>query len=1436
MILFNHTNGGFMLKRFFSTFCNTCLVVAVLLLFASQFEARAQYCSPYGYYPYYGYITRFVFNGINNSSTYASSGYSNYSSISSNPCIVGQTYQFQIYGYSLWGGYYPGYLIYVDWNHNNVLEQSELVSYSWNYGGTTNYNFTGNITIPLNAVQGPTRMRINYSGYYYYSYYVYYYYGGACGGYYYMEWEDYTINVVSKSNDAGIADIVSPTDKFDSWENQSVQVRLKNFGKFFPLTSVTINWSIDGVTQTPFYWTGNLDTGQTTIVEINPSFKFTPYAPWNPFTVRAWTTNPQGTDPQANGQPDGDASNDSYTKQIAPILNDAGFLNADGMIPIDPGVNAVKLRIRNYAPKPLTSVQVNWAVNGVNQTPYYWTGSLAALDSTDVTVGYYDFGTANLPFNIKGWTSNPNGYPDDNPNNDERTVEVYKALAAGTYTIGGRNPDFIDIIDFISYINYWGIAGPVNMLIRPGTYDAGITLQPRGSRQSPLTFQSFTGRNDDVIIQNTPSSPDNNFVFQFDRYNGVTFKNVTLVNNSCSFGTIIKMVGGNRDITFDNCILIGCLNPPKTLDFALIVSDNNALNNFRLVNSTLRNGSVGFWQAGSSDNFNILNNVFVNQNWQGIHYEGDGSNLNFQDNTISGLNLLDGISISSWVVEYNPNNDKIQQSDKILASGGVNIVGNRISGIGPASTSMLYDSNAGISLLNLSTSSVVSGNTIMGSNTNGIYFENIISSTVNNNQFTMSGNGSYTKAAIAMFNSNDLHIERNYFNNSAIYGLYFNNVYDSKVYYNTIRLSNNSYGMYFDGATSVVTADNIVATNNASALYVNGINSCQFYYNSFVGSTSGSIAILDQIGSDNYFMRNIGYNRSTGPFINILAIPAPGSLFSDENAFYSFKPNPEQDLLWWQQLTGQDLNSVVAQIEFLSDDNPRIAKIDRRLYFTYALPNLSGQLANEIEKFDIDGNSRMKAFYVGANTLNPIIRITTQPNDIIACVGSVDNYFTVVGEIDFGGTLSYQWYKNGVPINGATDAIYMLPPLTNEMAGVFSCQVMGNGEADPVWTDEVLLYAVEPTDITRQPEQVFADVGSTVAFQIDIHINTPDQPMFQPEVQWYRGGMPLNDNDRIAGSKSSILSIRDIKPIDFGTDYYVVVTGICGSDTSKPITLAEKPKVVAQPLQDVEGCEGENIALTVNASSTVPGFNLAYQWKYNGVAIEEGSKYNGVNTATLTINNAGNSDAGSYSVVITIEGYDQVEVGPAMVVVYAKPVLTKDIPPTLNVETGKELMLEVQASGDDLSYQWYKDDAEIPYTDATLTIASASASDAGTYKVKIYNQCGEVWSGECVVTVTFKVILGSEEESYGSLQLFQNIPNPFDNRTKIEFYLPNASDIRFTISNMVGEKLITLAGSYQSGLNSIEINPKDFNLTPGVYIYTLEVNGVRLSKQMLFIK
>ncbi len=1246
-----------------------------------------------------------------------------------------------------------------------------------------------------------------------------------------------------KQNDAGITGITSPVDKFDSYKPQEVRVRLRNFGRFFRLTSVTIRWSIDGVEQTPFNWTGNLDTGATEEVVIHPNFLFQPRAPWNPFTIRAWTVNPRGPDPVANTLPDGDPTNDAFTRQIAPILNDAGFLNADGMLPIQPGVNTVRLRIRNYAPKPLTYVRIHWWVNGIQQTSFDWTGNLAAQDSIDVAVGTYDFGTANLPFYIKASTQFPNGLPDDDPSNDERTVIVYQALAGGTYTVGGRNPDFITLADFVSYISYWGIAGAVTIQLRPGTYEGGLILQPVGYRQFPITFESFTGRNDDVIIQFSPNSSANNFVFLINGLGGITFRNLTIRNNSCTWGNVIKVTGDIKGLTLENCTIVGCQNPAKNVNFALLISDGSKIDDLLVTNTTFRNGSVGIYlvsPAGTnSTNINVGNNIFVGQNWYGGYFDGI-SRYNISDNTISGINLLYGIFINSRNLGLLAN-DKEDNNPSPLSSTNT-ISGNRISGLGPASTTALNNPHAGITVQNATFPIAITGNTVMGTNTNGIFATNITSASIKDNQFTQASTGAFQKGSIVIYNSGsqNLLVEKNFVSNSNTRGVYIQNSLNTKIYKNYIKLSGGNYGLHLVSSASII-ANNIVTTLNSGALYLDQTYNTLMYYNTYVGTNSGPIAYLASLGVGNIFKRNMIYNRGTGNVLQVWG-SAPTTLVSDENNLYTAGSVFASGILGnipnlqaWRTLTNLDRNSTSTVCEFLSDDNPRIAKINSSLYFKYPLPEL-GPLADEIEKYDIDGNPRQKAYYIGVNTLNPVIRILTQPKEVINCVGSTNNYFSVVAEIDFGGVLSYQWYYNNVEIPGATEAIYALPPLRFDMGGVYHCKISGNGEAEPILSQPVLLYAVEATKITRQPQVVYAATGSVASFEVDVHITPGDNPLLQPKIRWYRGTTPLVDNDRIAGSNSSIMTIRDLRPGDFGSNYYVIVEGLCGRDTSDPITLSEKPRIVAQPIADRQVCEGEDVTLTVNAVSTIPGFTLKYQWKYNGNYLEEGGKYTGVNTPSLTITNVTDTDAGLYSVEINIEGFDQLTVGPATLAVFKKPVITSDLPPTYQVNTGQPIVLTVAASGDNLSYQWYKDDQIINVTEPSLEITSARTEDAGTYKVKISNQCGEVWSRECVVSVTFKTILEVTDESNGVL-LYQNKPNPFDNLALIEFLLPSKGFVRLSLSSILGDINLNLINSeMNSGIHSIEINSEKLNLPSGVYIYTLEFNGKKYSKQMILTR
>ncbi len=81
--------------------------------------------------------------------------------------------------------------------------------------------------------------------------------------------------------------------------------------------------------------------------------------------------------------------------------------------------------------------------------------------------------------------------------------------------------------------------------------------------------------------------------------------------------------------------------------------------------------------------------------------------------------------------------------------------------------------------------------------------------------------------------------------------------------------------------------------------------------------------------------------------------------------------------------------------------------------------------------------------------------------------------------------------------------------------------------------------------------------------------------------------------------------------------------------------------------------------------------------------------------------------------------------------------------------------------------------------------------------------------------------------------LEQNYPNPFNPETKIRFSIPEASYLKLSVYNVVGEEIAVLAdGYYESGYQ--EINFKSNNLPSGVYLYKLQYNGsVRMKKMLL---
>lgn len=96
------------------------------------------------------------------------------------------------------------------------------------------------------------------------------------------------------------------------------------------------------------------------------------------------------------------------------------------------------------------------------------------------------------------------------------------------------------------------------------------------------------------------------------------------------------------------------------------------------------------------------------------------------------------------------------------------------------------------------------------------------------------------------------------------------------------------------------------------------------------------------------------------------------------------------------------------------------------------------------------------------------------------------------------------------------------------------------------------------------------------------------------------------------------------------------------------------------------------------------------------------------------------------------------------------------------------------------------------------------------------------------------------EEETGTItptefSLQQNFPNPFNPSTQIKFSVPQTSDVKVLITDLLGREVATLVNdNLGAGNYSVDFNAN--NLSSGIYFYTLIADNFKQSKKMILMK
>jgi hypothetical protein len=168
--------------------------------------------------------------------------------------------------------------------------------------------------------------------------------------------------------------------------------------------------------------------------------------------------------------------------------------------------------------------------------------------------------------------------------------------------------------------------------------------------------------------------------------------------------------------------------------------------------------------------------------------------------------------------------------------------------------------------------------------------------------------------------------------------------------------------------------------------------------------------------------------------------------------------------------------------------------------------------------------------------------IVTPPASQNACPGQTIQLRVVGGS--FGST--YQWFRNGTLIPGATGTTLSISNIQQAQAGQYTVRVTGGIFGCNVVSAPATVTVFQQPTITSQPASTPAALGESATFSVGLGSGVSPSQIF-----WTKDGVA------IPGATGPSLTIPGVKYLDIGSAYRAVIGWPCGSVTSQAAILGE---------------------------------------------------------------------------------------------------------------------------------------------------------------------------------------------------------------------------------------------------------------------------------------
>lgn len=356
-------------------------------------------------------------------------------------------------------------------------------------------------------------------------------------------------------------------------------------------------------------------------------------------------------------------------------------------------------------------------------------------------------------------------------------------------------------------------------------------------------------------------------------------------------------------------------------------------------------------------------------------------------------------------------------------------------------------------------------------------------------------------------------------------------------------------------------------------------------------------------------------------------------------------------------------------------------------------------------------------------TIDQDIIITNEPTSQVICENgsAIFSVEATTGGNPLDSGYTYQWYEgspgSGTAIAGGTSASLNIDPVNLSDAGDYYVEI--TGPSDYVCNSKTSSAAnleIRPTPTVQisGDTEICSGTSTEIYFSngipngiVTYTINNDNNNPFTLNLD-AAGEGTLNTGNLTATSNSDTDFIYTIKSVAYSSD------PTCSAEVNGTVTVtvAPNPEVsMAFPDDQTEFC---------NLSSSSESFTpvLTGTGTYTGGIFSAPGLNIDPNTGSFT---PGNENPGDYTISYTIPAYGGCteEITTLDISIYDEVKITSQ-PYNLGICSTQNAEFSVTATGDDLSYQWYKDGVAISGANTNIfSLPVATSEDAGEYFVRV---------------------------------------------------------------------------------------------------------------------